>query len=151
LFKERFHGKKENDNEKCYAEVVLYYSTNNVEFLTQPKFFPKIKEKSLSIIKNNFSKERGSIYYTNEAGFRYKIVLNSNKNHNKYSCECPCFLKHAVCKHLVAYSNLYSLKLFDEKYSNTDKPTQKTFISKNKKGPKKGGRNKKAGSWGEKD
>ena len=104
-------------------EVVLYYSTNKLEFLTQPKFCPKVKERSLTIIKN------------------------------KYSCECPFFLKYAVCKHLVAYSNLNNLKLFDEKYSVTisDKPIQKTFLSKNKKGPKKGGRNKKAGSWGEKE
>jgi len=134
-------------------EVVLYYSTNKLEFLTQPKFCPKVKERSLTIIKNNFSKEKGSIYYTNADGYRYKIVLNSNKYHNKYSCECPFFLKYAVCKHLVAYSNLNNLKLFDEKYSITinEKPIQKTFLSKNKKGPKKGGRNKKAGSWGEKE
>ena len=52
------------------GEVVLYYSTNAVEFLTQPKFCPKIKEKSLSIVKSNFSREKGLIYYTNEDGNR---------------------------------------------------------------------------------
>ena len=74
------------------GEVVLYYSTNAGEFLTQPKFCPKIKEKSLSIVKSNFSREKGFIYYTNEDGNRYKIVLNSNKYLNKYFSECHFFV-----------------------------------------------------------
>ena len=74
----------------------------------------------------------------------------SFKYHNKYFCECPYFLKHAVCKHLVAYSNLYGLKLFDEKYFKLDKPSDKKFVTKNKKGPKTG-RRKLAGKWGEKE
>ena len=82
----------------------------------------------------------GQFFRTCPNESKYKITLNDDRFHNRCSCERKYFLKHAICMHLVGYSNLYNLNMFGVKYS---KPINATnFVIKTKRGRPKGGRNK---------
>ena len=47
-------------------------------------------------------------------------------------------MKHAICQHLVAYSNLNELYWYDPKYLEQDKNDNKNFVKKIKRGAKSG-------------
>ena len=117
-------------------EQIVYYSTSGPEFDLMPKYNNKTKELAFSLEKNNFKAiRRNQIIYKGKQN-KYKLFLNDERYHNRCSCECAYFIKHAVCMHLVGYSNLYNLNLFDIRYSKPIKPTN--FVHKTKKGRKPG-------------
>ena len=72
---------------------------------------------------------------------KHILLLNDKSALFKCSCSCKYFVKSAVCAHLVAYSSLNDLNLFDKRYYK-EKP--KKFKSLTKRGRKKGGRPKHA-------
>ena len=65
----------------------------------------KIRLKYQKIV-NNTTKKR--ITY-NFCESNYTLTVNDCKYVNFCSFECLFFLKHAVCKHLVLYSNFHNL------------------------------------------
>ena len=67
---------------------------------------------------------------------KYKLTFEDKRYHNLCSCSCKYFLKHAICMHLVGYSNINGLNLFGDKYSKPD--TRINFVHKTKKGRKPG-------------
>lgn len=125
-------------------EQIVYYSTEDKIFEKIPKFNRHTRELADSLIKSNFKQIRKDrIIFTNTFNgkkSKYTLTINDSKYLNNCSCECKYFVKHAVCMHLVAYSNLFNIDLFDSRYS---KPLKNiNFVKKNKRGAKKGGREK---------
>ena len=125
-------------------EQIIYYSTEYHEFEKVPKFNRKTRELADCLIKSNFKQIRKDrIVFTNTfegKKSKYTITINDSNYLNKCSCECKYFVKHAVCMHLVAYSNLFNCDLFESRYSKPLKNVN--FVKKNKRGPKKGGKEK---------
>ena len=95
-------------------------------------------------VKSNFKKLRNNriVYKSNYKGTEtmYYLTINDSDYLNRCSCDCKYFVKHAVCMHLVAYGNLFDYDLFEGRYSKKLKKVN--FVKKNKKGAKKGGREK---------
>lgn len=73
---------------------------------------------------------------------QFKISKLNCSGHNNFkidiskkSCTCPFWLKHAICSHSLAFSNLKELSWFGPAYSGKSKK----FFTKCKRG-RKGGR-----------
>ena len=110
-------------------EQIVYYSTSYEEFARMPKYCEKTKELADRLIKSNFKTIRpNKITYTgtfNGKKSKYVLTINDERYLNLCSCSCKFFTKHAVCMHLVAYSNFNNLDLFGNRYS---KPISKKIF-----------------------
>ena len=121
-------------------EQIIYYSTEYPDFAKNPKFNRRTRELADQIAKKCFKVIRKDrIVYTNTSEgktSKYNLTTNDNRYLNDCSCECSYFVKHAVCMHLVAYSNFFTLDLFVDKYSKPLKMIN--FVKTNKRCAKKG-------------
>ena len=68
---------------------------------------------------------------------KHIIKLDDKSCFNSCSCNCKTFIKFGICPHLLAFSSINNLNIY-ESHSSVDK-----FVQKTKKGRK--GRNKLAG------
>jgi hypothetical protein len=122
-------------------EQIVYYSTEYEPFAKIPKYNQKTRELADCLIKSNFRVVRPNkkIVYTGPfkgKESKYTLSLNDDNYLNRCNCSCKYFLKHAICMHLLAYSNFNNLELFGARYA---KPiTANNFVTKNKRGPKTG-------------
>ena len=88
----------------------------------------------------NIILEDDFLSYGNSKGLTkyYKIQSKSSKayytiNIQKRSCSCALYLKIAICKHALAFSNFKDMGWFGSKYSIKNRE----FHIKNKRGAKK--------------
>jgi hypothetical protein len=92
------------------------------------KFDSKIKEHALRLTKKDFKEiNKNKVKYNGE---KYTYILDIKEK----KCTCKNYLKHAICHHLVAYSNLNDLNMFDLKYLDKNS----NFVKKIKRGAKSG-------------
>jgi hypothetical protein len=122
-------------------ELITYYSTEYYEFEEKPKYDKKIRDVAAFYTKNCFTVVRKDKICCQGRDSKHIILLNDKSSFFKCSCTCKYFVKSAVCAHLVAYSSLNYLNLFDKRYYK-EKP--KKFKPLTKRGRKKAGRPKKA-------
>ncbi len=92
-------------------EQVVYNLTEYADFAKIPGF--NLKKSWQTLWKKKISR-----YLNNRGTFKghtSKYVLQFTDN--RYVCrwECIYFLKHGVCMHLVAFSNLSNMNLFGSK------------------------------------
>ena len=121
---------------KKIFEQIVFYSTSGPTFEHSPKYNNKTKDLAFALEKKHFKAVRkNQIVYIGLQN-KYKLFLNDERFQNRCSCECKYFIKHAICMHLVGYSNLFNLNLFGIRYSKPTKPTN--FVQKTKKGRKPG-------------
>ena len=59
---------------------------------------------------------------------KYTFTFNDENYVNMCSCSCKYFLKHAVCMHLVAFSNFNNLDLFGNRYSRWKDEVLENFL-----------------------
>ena len=71
------------------------------------------------------------------------IKLNDLSSYKNCSCSCKYFIREAICTHVLAYSSLYKLDYYESK-PETAGDESICFDRKKKRGPKVGGRSKKA-------
>ena len=109
-----------------------YHSMVN-KWSTYPAYSNKLNEDTHRYMtREDFSVEK-------IAKGKYRIG-GSIINRSTKMCNCRLFLKRAICRHSLAYSNCYDLNWYWVSYSSRNE-----FVYKNKKGRKKGpGRYKKA-------
>ena len=88
-------------------EVIKYYSSIHIIFHSLPKYQERLQKLSFDYTTESFVKINK---YTYEVCSRYLIKLNNN------SCSCWYFSKWGICKHAVAFSNIYGLSWFGDKY-----------------------------------
>jgi hypothetical protein len=117
-------------------EQVVYYSTEYADFAKVPGFNLKTKELADTLKEKNFKKFKNN-RVTYEGTFKghtskYVLTFKDNRYVNFCSCECRYFLKHAVCMHLVAFSNFNNMDLFGSRYTRPEKKTN--FVIKKKRG-----------------
>ena len=55
-------------------------------------------------------------------------MFNSKNYHLGFGCNCPFFVKSAICSHLVGYDIVAELGIFEIKSE------PKTFVTRNKRG-----------------
>ena len=123
------------------GKLVVSYSTNPVDFEVYPKFSAKTKEIADTLVKANFKRVSSSkyVYKSFKSESAHTIITNCPLSHNMVSCTCKSYVKHGVCCHSVAVSNIFSLGLFHPKYAKTVNYSK--FVTKKKRG-RKGGREK---------
>ena len=88
-------------------EVIKYYSSIHIIFHSLPKYQERLQKLSFDYTTESFVKTNK---YTYEVCSRYLIKLKNN------SCSCWYFSKWGICKHAVAFSNVYGLSWFGDKY-----------------------------------
>ena len=115
-------------------ELVVYYSNEYAEFENKPKYNKVTKDVSGYYTKNSFEVIRKNKVSCQGKHSKHILILNDKTIFGGCSCTCKYFVKSAVCAHLVAYSNLNGLNLFDKRYS---KEKAQKFESLNKRGPKR--------------
>jgi hypothetical protein len=119
---------------KKILECITYYSNsaNNV-WNTCPRYDKDLKERAKAIDFSCFIKVGGKkspkSYIYKGPSSQYEIKLDDQRCFKSISCSCPYFIKWAICKHLIAYSNMTMLDLFGAKYRQPDR-----FVRKIKKG-----------------
>jgi hypothetical protein len=121
-------------------EIIIYYSTNFKDFSLAPRYNSRIKMLAHKVTKNNFiQKSKHKLEYKGKAN-SFTINLNDRFAYKSCSCDCKNYLKFAICMHLVAYSNIYHLNLYNPKYSNNIEKDEEdeNFVHKIKKGRKTG-------------
>ena len=100
-------------------KIVNYYSSNDIEFKKFPRYSAKIHQlASLKVLEDfkPISKNQFKISKLNCSGHNnFKIDIS------KKSCTCPFWLKHAICSHSLAFSNLKELSWFGPAYSGKSK------------------------------
>ena len=81
-------------------EVIKYYSSIHIIFHSLPKYQERLQKLSFYYTTESFIKTNK---YTYEVCSRYLIKLKNN------SCSCWYFSKWGICKHAMAFSNVYDL------------------------------------------
>ena len=81
-------------------EVIKYYSSIHIIFHSLPKYQERLQKLSFDYTTESFVKTN---IYTYEVCSRYLIKLKKN------SCSCWYFSKWGICKHAMAFSNVYDL------------------------------------------
>ena len=115
------------------GDIISYYSTNPIDFEVCPAYNSKIHRKALTLDESNFKSIRVKrITYTGKNN-KYLINLDAKNCSGNCSCTCKLFLKYAICIHVVAYSRINKLNIFDSKFSD-----QTDFHYKEKRGRKPG-------------
>ena len=122
-------------------ELITYYSTEYCDFEEKPKYDKNIKNVAAFYTKNSFSVVRKDKICCQGRDSKHIILLNDKAAFFKCSCTCKYFVKSAVCAHLVAYSSLNGLNLFDKRYY---KEQARKFKPLTKRGRKRVGRPKNA-------
>ena len=119
--------------EKVEDMITYYGITQKNKWSTYPAYSNKLNEDTHRYMtREDFSVEK-------IAKGKYRIG-GSIINRSTKMCNCRLFLKRAICRHSLAYSNCYDLNWYGVSYSSRNE-----FVYKNKKGRKKGpGRYKKA-------
>ena len=92
---------------------------------TCPRYDKDLKERAKAIdfscfIKVGGKKSPKSYIYRGPTS-QYEIKLDDQRCFKSISCSCPYFIKWAICKHLIAYSNMTMLDLFGSKYRQPDR------------------------------
>ncbi len=90
-------------------ECIVEYSTSaeNV-FHFVPRFDKSVKERALVVDPKCFirtGKCNMKVIYKGESS-QYTIRLDDERCYKNCSCNCVFFIKWAICKHVVAYSNV---------------------------------------------
>jgi len=118
--------------DKC-SEMVHYYSTVQADsFNEYPRYIDSLNNLAKKIDKSLFKK-------VTNIKFSYKRWII---NKTEQTCSCRGFLKHAICPHSLALSQIKDWNWFGPKYQTRSNE----FVYKNKKGAKKGSRYKKSKS-----
>ncbi len=118
--------------DKC-SEMVHYYSTVQADsFNEYPRYIDSLNNLAKKIDKSLFKK-------VTNIKFSYKRWII---NKTEQTCSCRGFLKHAICLHSLALSQIKDWNWFGPKYQTRSNE----FVYKNKKGAKKGSRYKKSKS-----
>ena len=101
------------------------------------KFDKKIKEDSIKIAKTQFRKtgkySPKVIYCSAFDETKFEIRLDDDRCYKSCSCSCSTFLKWALCKHVVAYSNHTAMDLYGARYRQPENFVQKTKRGAHKK------------------
>ena len=117
--------------------MIIYYSANATFFETKPKIDSKMRTISTKMDESNFKTiKRTRISYIGKNN-KHIIKLDDKSCFKSCSCNCKTFIKFGICPHLLAFSSINNLNIY-ESHSSVDK-----FVQKTKKGRK--GRNKLAG------
>ena len=119
-------------------EIIVYYSTEYHEFEEKPKYSKLTREVSAYYTKASFEQIRQHRISCRGRYSKHILLLKDKASISGVSCTCKYFVKSAVCAHLVAYSNINGLDLFDKRCTKKDKPKKSEAL--NKRGRKKGGR-----------
>jgi hypothetical protein len=117
-------------------EIITYYSTHYQTFSVSPRYNYKLKTQALKVDKSKFiyKKNKKQVAYEGKNN-KHEINLNDNNAFKYHSCNCKSFLKFAICLHLVAFSNFFSLDLYDPKYKpGYNKEEEERFVYKTKRG-----------------
>ena len=116
---------------KCYQWNPI--QDKNV-FYNSPAFDKEIKEQAKDILPSCFKRVGKSlkkvIYHGHSS--TYVIRLDDERCYKSCSCSCSTFIKWALCRHVVAYSNSAYLDLYGSRYRQPDR-----FIQKTKRGARK--------------
>ena len=96
-------------------ELVTYYTTEYAEFEDKPKYSKTTKKISAYYTKNSFEVVRKNKIVCRGKNSKHIILLEDKASLSNVSCTCKYFFKSTVCTHLVAYSNINELNLFDKK------------------------------------
>ena len=121
-------------------EQIVFHSTSGPEFEIFPKYKKNTKELAFTLKKTQFKLIRKNVIVYTGTKNKHKLLLNDARFHSRCSCDCKYFITHGIRMHLVGYSNLFELNLFDIRYSKPIKPTN--FVHKIKRS-RIGGRLKK--------
>ena len=100
-------------------ECIVEYSTSpeNV-FYSSPRFDPEVKEEAKLVDPKCFikvGKNTKKIIYRGETS-EYTVRLDDERCFKCCSCNCSSFIKWAICKHVVAYSNIQLLDLYGSRH-----------------------------------
>ena len=117
-------------------EIITYYSTHYQTFSVSPRYNYKLKTQALKVDKSKFiyKKNKKQVAYEGKNN-KHEINLNDKNAFKYHSCNCKSFLKFAICMHLVAFSNFFSLDLYDPKYKpDYNKEEEERFVYKTKRG-----------------
>jgi hypothetical protein len=100
-------------------------------FYDSPAFDKDIKEQAKLIQSSCFKKIGKSLKKVtySDANCTYEIRLDDERCYKSCSCSCSTFIKWALCRHVVAYSNSSYLDLYGFRYRQAE-----NFILKNKRG-----------------
>ena len=108
----------------------MYFSTKKKPFKDYPKYYPEIHKQAMRLTRDNFEhKDRNNVRYRGKNN-KFRLNLKNNTCYNYCSCNCACFIKEAVCMHLLGYSYIYHLDLCGEEYAIEPK----TFSTQMKRG-----------------
>ena len=121
---------------QCIVDYSNRADTMNT-FWESPKFDKDIKEAASKLVKSQFKKNgkysKKVTYCSVYDKITFEIRLDDERCFKSSSCSCSTFTKWALCKHIVAYSNLNSLDLYGARYRQPENFTQKTKRGAHKK------------------
>lgn len=112
-------------------EIITYYSNNDIDFAKKPNFNQKMLLHAKKLSQTCFKKIKADrVSYKGERS-SYMIKLNDRECYKNFSCNCRHFLKKAVCPHLLGYSMVNELNIYNE---NEILKHDENFVKKNRKG-----------------
>ena len=107
-----------------FGEITTYYSLHSKTFFTTPAYNRKLQDKAFEINKDRYKKQGKYLVSIKSGDISYYINLKDGE------CTCCSFVKNAICKHSLSYSNRNSCNWFGPEYT---KQASK-FITKIKRG-----------------
>jgi hypothetical protein len=112
-------------------DMIEYYSTNYLEFQFKPAFDRKMLSNAKKLSDSNFKKIKSDKISYKGSKNNHVIKLNDRECFKNYSCNCRTFLKSGVCTHLLGYSIINNLNIYDE---NEILKRNDNFVQRNKRG-----------------
>ena len=135
-FTKRFKCSFARAIEKLFSTIIYYSNDDNPAniFNLIPEFDSALKVEALKINSKCFKLIRKDIVAYKGVKNAYRIRLDDKRCWKSSSCNCATFIKWAICRHIVAYSNANELDWYGAAYRQPVK-----FVTKTKKGaiPKK--------------
>lgn len=121
---------------KIFECIIEYSNAAQNHFYDSPSFDKNLKKKALSInaqcFKRMGTKSSKKVLYTGESGISYVISMDDTRCYKSWSCNCSTFIKWALCRHVIAYSNSTRMDLYGSRYRQPE-----NFVPKEKRGAKK--------------
>ena len=132
-FTKRIKGSIISSCNKLFNCIIYYSNPANNQWNNSPAFDQVVRDQALKISSTCFTKQGNSgrkFRYTGKVR-SFEIRTDDKRCYKNVSCNCPSFVKWALCPHTVAYSNTFLLDIYGKEYRQA-----KRFETKTKKGAK---------------